>query len=411
MFNNRRNRLILVLVMAAAFAAGLTKLFLLRFEAGDVYPVYSSLRSDPIGTQALYESLKSVTGTTVQRNFKPLDQLDFFPDQTVIICGFSPRFIRRMRTREWENTMDSLFNRGGRLVMAFRTSKADSEYSKKEKDNCAADKDKADESQDASKSSSGDELADIEKKWRGHDDIGFHILRGSGENKESWAITSKAEMPFKIPPMLLWRSTLHFELKADAWKTVYQLDGKPVIAYRAWGAGVIVLVADSYLFSNEAMLKHRFPDFLAWIFASHHRVVFDEFQKGLTKQPGIAGLAIKYRLQGVFAAIVLITVLIVWQQSTVFVPNAANGSDRDDDARTGVGGNTTEGLVRLMQQNIRSCDLIKTCFDIWKASPAANRSSREKIERIREIVNGSQSQKPAQLYRHICQQLKQGKIL
>ena len=34
----------------------------LRFESGDVYPVYSSLRSDPLGTRAFYDSLEDLEG-------------------------------------------------------------------------------------------------------------------------------------------------------------------------------------------------------------------------------------------------------------------------------------------------------------------------------------------------------------
>ena len=47
---------------AAILTLGLIRLFKLRFEAGDVYPAYSSLRSDPLGTMAFYESLGKVPG-------------------------------------------------------------------------------------------------------------------------------------------------------------------------------------------------------------------------------------------------------------------------------------------------------------------------------------------------------------
>ena len=52
--------MLLALAVAALFVAGLIQLFLLRFKAGDVYPAYSSLRSDPLGTQVLFESLNLV---------------------------------------------------------------------------------------------------------------------------------------------------------------------------------------------------------------------------------------------------------------------------------------------------------------------------------------------------------------
>jgi len=61
--------------IAVVFAVGLTELFLLRFESGVDYPEYSSLRSDPRGTMALYESLSGMPGLEVSRNLKPAETL------------------------------------------------------------------------------------------------------------------------------------------------------------------------------------------------------------------------------------------------------------------------------------------------------------------------------------------------
>src|SRR5438876_11942212 len=72
-----RNRLIgaAALLIIAICQAGVVKLFLLRFEGGDIYPPYSSLRAGPDGMKALYESLAAIPGATVARNLKPLEVL------------------------------------------------------------------------------------------------------------------------------------------------------------------------------------------------------------------------------------------------------------------------------------------------------------------------------------------------
>ena len=67
--------LILLLGCAAAFTFGLVRLFQLRFEVGDVYPAYSSLRSDPLGTMAFYESLGRVPGFSARRDFSTPNRL------------------------------------------------------------------------------------------------------------------------------------------------------------------------------------------------------------------------------------------------------------------------------------------------------------------------------------------------
>ena len=65
----------LVLTVALLFALGLVQLFRWRFEIGDVYPPYSSLRTDPMGTRALFESFQAVGGISVARNYQPLERV------------------------------------------------------------------------------------------------------------------------------------------------------------------------------------------------------------------------------------------------------------------------------------------------------------------------------------------------
>ena len=62
----------LAILALLGFGWGLWQLFTIRFETGDVYPPYSSLRADPLGTKALHDSLNSLNALRVGRNFRPL---------------------------------------------------------------------------------------------------------------------------------------------------------------------------------------------------------------------------------------------------------------------------------------------------------------------------------------------------
>ena len=56
----RKDRLfsaLFLFAIAALFFYGVIELLIARFEAGDVYPPYSSYRSDPLGSRAFYEGL------------------------------------------------------------------------------------------------------------------------------------------------------------------------------------------------------------------------------------------------------------------------------------------------------------------------------------------------------------------
>jgi hypothetical protein len=64
----RYSSAIVLVVCLAALTYGLIQLLALRFESGDVYPEYSSLRSDPLGTMAFYESIGNLDGFTATRD-------------------------------------------------------------------------------------------------------------------------------------------------------------------------------------------------------------------------------------------------------------------------------------------------------------------------------------------------------
>ena len=65
----------LALVLAGAFCFGLARLFALRYQAGEVYPPYSTLRADPLGAKAIHDALRELPGVEVRRNFLPLKKL------------------------------------------------------------------------------------------------------------------------------------------------------------------------------------------------------------------------------------------------------------------------------------------------------------------------------------------------
>ena len=100
------------------FAAGVAHLFILRFETGDVYPAYSSLRSDPLGTRALYESLENIDRVAVRRNFDLLKSLTYEPRTTFFYIGTSVGDFDSV-PNEMLEVFDRLTQSGGRLVLSF----------------------------------------------------------------------------------------------------------------------------------------------------------------------------------------------------------------------------------------------------------------------------------------------------
>src|SRR5690349_13383954 len=108
----KKSAAFLLLALAAAFVAGLLHLFQLRFEAGDVYPPYSSLRADPLGTKAFYDSVEQLL--TARRNFEPLHRLEDGRNTTLLYLGETPENVR-FSTNEYR-IFESFVRSGGRLV-------------------------------------------------------------------------------------------------------------------------------------------------------------------------------------------------------------------------------------------------------------------------------------------------------
>ena len=115
------NKTIAGVVMALLlvfFVVGVAHLFVLRFESGDVYPAYSSLRSDPLGTRALYESLENIDSISVSRNYHLLKSLTFEP-QTTFFYLATPADEFNWVPEEMIEVFDRLTQSGGRLVITF----------------------------------------------------------------------------------------------------------------------------------------------------------------------------------------------------------------------------------------------------------------------------------------------------
>ena len=110
--------LLLLPVLLAVFGFGLARLFQLRFEAGDVYPPGSSLRADPLGTKALYESLRMLPGMMVRRFTQPLNKLGEGRGTTLFVFGASTFEMNRSAEDEYKKLEQFMFD-GGRIVISF----------------------------------------------------------------------------------------------------------------------------------------------------------------------------------------------------------------------------------------------------------------------------------------------------
>ncbi len=327
-------------VLLAILAWGIEQATIAPLETGDVYPPYSSLRSDPLGAKALYESLAALGSIEVERLYKQRPTIA--ASDTMFMLGVEPVSWSASPVRALEEYEKSVAN-GGRLVIAFVPVRTPKKLSEKR---------------------------EVEQRWN----IKLHYAKI--DDPEGDSIPAETVLYFQPGPE--WR-------------------GIPdhIAVERRFGAGSIVLVADTFALSNQGLRDARDTGFIAKLIGPAKRVVFDETHLGVVETGSIAKLMHKYRLEGAVAILALAAALFLWRTASSFLPprtvaasNAVAGRD------------SIAGMTALLYRGVKQKDLMETCFAQWtKSAPRKSRAARVEDE-IRRLKND-----PVAAYRAASQAL------
>jgi hypothetical protein len=394
-----------LLACAVVFACGIYYLFQLRFATGDVYPAYSSLRADPLGTMALYESLGKIPGLSVRRDFSASDELPPEPQTAYLhLAGESEEW--RSTTQELSRNIEDFVNRGGRLVITFFPQTEPEDYwGEEDKDtNSTASKTikggkmTPPEKKDKDSSDEEESLVSLERNWGFG--TGFIKLEPDGDSYAPVTVVNCSALP--LPQTLDWHSGVVFTNVAKTWNIIYTRDVNPVVIERQFGKGSVVIATDSYFVSDEAMLKDRHADLIAWLVGPEKNVVFDEAHLGIVETSGVAILIRKYRLHGLVFGLILLAGLFVWKNSLSLVPPSA-GETGDNFV---AGKDSAAGFVNLLRRCIAPRDVLGACFSEWKKSVApAGRMPSSRLRQAEEIflAENLPSSNPLETYKKISE--------
>lgn len=400
-----------------------------RFSSGEIYPHYSSLRTDPLGAKALYEALDHAGAWECERNYKDLEKLDGANDRTLLLlhipaAAFSSdavldtRFLsgyavaggRVIITIDGQsNTWDQIVERADKRREENRLKKVERKKKAEEKKDPKAagkeEEEKVKSDPDSDEKTPFDETLGIFVKTRDFvmTPKGSYTLEPTGELPlapgalPEWY--SKTSLVFEKPEVsngdaaeIGGKKEHKEERKAapskpgmkDKWKVLATLNKDVMIAERRYGQGSIVVVTDSYFASNEALLKEPAPGFLAWLVGDRRHVIFDETHLGTGENPGIMSLALRYHLQGFFFAGLVLFALYVWQSSTSLVPP----DDNLEKASNHVSGHgATAGLVSLLRRGILPGQVLRKGFETFEKSHSRTGTAmQKKMEQARELL-------------------------
>jgi hypothetical protein len=315
----------LAVALVVAFAFGLVQLFRWRFAAGDVYPEYSSLRADPIGTQALFESFHALPGVTALRNYQPLDKIKA-RGATVFYLGLSAKSFADAD----RDDLEQLATSGARLVIGL-----------------------------------------------------LPVLRLPTGTKPGgrWELGRwNAALTLAEPKPHGHANLLYFIATKD-WNVVRSASGHAILIERAFGKGSIVLAADAYPLTNQALLLHRDANLISWYAGPNRRLIFDESHFGVTETGSVAALGRRYHLEPFLAALLLLAVLFIWKNSTPLVPMRPAEQPPASAAQSW-------GMPHyLLRRAAPPSEVIHACLDEWRKSLALGpRYSEDKLHRVEEIV-------------------------
>ncbi len=375
-------------LLLAGFAFGLVRLFDLRFRAGDIYPPYSSLRSDPLGTRAFYEGLAGLDAVSADRNFRPVVKALAEARDAVFFLGVRVGE-RAFADEDFLKAVNRAAFSGARIVISFypepwrRVSKKQKSLTQKV------------------------EIAALSRLWG----LGFGYERIKTRRKETPAQPLR---PDPLPASVSWRSSLYFADVSDAWRIIYVRNGLPVIVERSLGAGAVVLCSDSYFISNEGILKERHPELLAWLMGDKTAAVFDEWRHGIRKQANVAGLIRRYRIHGFLFGAALVLALFFWKRSAPLVPPREEAGTEDLD-EAALKRDAAQGLISLLKRNVGDREIIGVCFREWEAAPVRNHPlAADQLERIQSVVIATRTGRspdgdPVRAYRRISRILSENR--
>lgn len=413
MHKNRTIRAIGLVALILIFLVGLLQLFMLGFEGGEFYPAYSSLRSDPLGTRALYESLKDFEDIKIQRNYQILQALKVEQATTFFYLGASETNWDLI-PEEFIQMIDQLMQSGGRLVLSFLPVYKESTNAQNEKcSNLKGDDSTKSEAPPGDTSDGSDQILEskksasnkkatkrrkakrskikadeqdkhfisIEKHWGVEFEFNDDVL---GEDTKVLELSATSSHP-RLPSVISWHTNLFFQLHDPGWQVIYSSEGQPAIIERSFGQGTIVLCADSFFISNEALWSERYPKLLLWLIGGNSNFVFDEAHFGIHERPAVASLIRHYRFHWFFAALILLALLFVWKSAVYFVPPRHDGASVANDVISEK--DVAQGLVALLRRNIPVKAIMAACVQEWeKTFKNDRRITPGTFERLKNVI-------------------------
>ena len=383
------------------FIVGIINLFHLRFSQGDLYPVYSSLRPDPLGCKALFDAY-SENGSVCSRNYS---QVKDIADSNGVLL------IRAGMSHNWRISDDRQVLRfvlaGGTFAGFYDSMPGSSVPPSRQKcSECEPSEDKKDNEEDDSTESA----VEGEAAAREAVACGFSFERRS-EGADTSALPSRDYSPAAgFPPLMLNSDSVLSPDENARWQTIYYTAKGPVGVACKFGKGTVFLFSCSYPVSNEGLKLYNNAHLLSHVAQGCGRIVFDEHHLGVEESRNIAWLLRKYKAGLLLANLAFIAVLFLWRNSLALENVPVQHEDTHvSSAAPASAQSAFSGLRSLVSSGIPSSSLLDNCMAEWLKSARSRRFDEETIRQVMHIYDNNKGGPPLVVYRKISGVLRERK--
>lgn len=331
-------------LLAMAFLWGVISLFNRQFAAGELYPQFSTMRTDRMGTRLLYDSLSKLPGITVERNLLPME---FLPRDgiTLVMLGLDPVKVN------WNDglllqSVDKIAGRGNRVVLAMYIDPEDDRVKQE----------------------------DLDRR---------ETMQANGKKKsEAPPLGSMWKVRLKLDADPKSRHPLFFE-RADGWRVRDTAGTKILAIEQDSGKGSVLLMAESTEFTNgSAVQLDRLAD-ISGALGPNRQIVFDEQHLGIAESGSIVGMARQFRLMGLALGLALCAALFIWKNAAGFPPPQPSRAVDRFSGRT-----SHAGLVTLLKRHVPPSELAAVCWKEW-LSTNRSQATPEVRQRAEAILAGA----------------------
>jgi hypothetical protein len=395
-------------VSAAAFFIAMAGLFRDRLETGDIYPAYSTLRSDPVGCRAFYTALTRYPGLAVDRLIAKADLRGQDPDATIFFLGIDAEAFGYGLGIPGD--LDSLARRGHRVVVGFADlAMRDGDEYRMRRAGLMDRKAEAD--------SSKPEPGQAGKEPSGRKDERESAAQDGGEIAEKgmpgaarkhpleWGLRIRIDTAFapdsagramamgNAKDTLPWLGGVYFDSLQAPWTILYRRDGRAVAAERALGNGSLAILSDSYFATNQAQFHSDPSRLAARLLGGNRRVLFDERHLGVRQDESIAGLLRRYRLHWLLPSLLSLAALYAWKIRSAPAPvsGGAPAADAPD---------TRSALAGLLRRSLPGHQALETCVSLWKehgSGKGASPSRQVPVPEIESILSARKADRKSTL--------------